>query len=83
MGVCCGVLTKTKLTNDQYPRFMSGYHVVASKAASLHQGIITVLWKQGHQDFEVEVVHTASPNILTFHLVTGGDQFFMMGAYMI
>ena len=70
--VICVVLTETKLTNKQYPRFILGYHVIASKAASPHQGRIAVLWRPGHWDFEVEVVHLASPNILTFQLVTGG-----------
>jgi hypothetical protein len=76
-GLCqtevgCAVLTETKLTNIRYPRFISGYHVIASKAASPHQGRIAVLWRPGHQDFEVEAVHVASPNILTFQLVTWG-----------
>jgi hypothetical protein len=81
MGVGCMVLTETKLTNDRYPRFVSGYHVIALKAASPYQGEIAVLWKPGHWDLEVEVVHVASPNILTFQLVTGGVQFFVMGTY--
>jgi hypothetical protein len=72
MGVDCMVLTETKLTNDRYPRFVSWYHMIASKAASPHQGGITVLWKPGHWDFKVEAVHVASPNILTFQMVTGG-----------
>jgi hypothetical protein len=82
MGVGCAVLTETKLTNKRYPRFISGYHVIASKAASPHQGGIAILWRPGHQDFEVEAVHIASPNILTFQLVMGGVQFFVMGAYI-
>jgi hypothetical protein len=77
IGVGCIVLTKTKLSNDQYPRLVSGYHVIASKAANLQLGRIAVLWKLGHGDFEVEAVHTASPNILTAQLVTGGDQFLL------
>jgi hypothetical protein len=40
---------------------------------SLHQGNIAVLWKLGHWYFEVKAVHIASPNILTFQLVMGGD----------
>ncbi len=72
MGVTCTVLTETKLTDDRYLRFISGYHVIASKAASQHQGSNAVLWKPGHQDFEVEAVHVASPNTLTFQLVMGG-----------
>jgi hypothetical protein len=35
-----------------------------------------------HWDFEVEAVKIASPNILMFQLVTGGVQFFVMGAYI-
>jgi hypothetical protein len=65
------VLTETKLTNKRYPKVVSGYHVIALKAASPHQGKIVVLWRPGHWDFEVEAVHIASPNILTFQLVTG------------
>jgi hypothetical protein len=55
-----------------YLPFVSGYHVIALKAASPHQGGIGVLWKLGHQDFEVEAVHVASPSILMFQLVMGG-----------
>jgi hypothetical protein len=82
MGVGCMVITETKLTDDRYPRFILGYHVIALKAASPHQGRIAVLWKPGHQDFEVEAVHVASPNTLMFQLVMGGVQFFVMGAYI-
>jgi hypothetical protein len=82
MGVGCTVLTEPKLTNDRYPRFVSGYHVIASKATSPHQGGIAVLWKPGHCDVEVEAVHIASPNTLMFQLVMGGIQFFVMGAYI-
>jgi hypothetical protein len=82
MGVGCTVFTKAKLTNKLYSRFVLGCHVIASKAACLHQGSITVLWKPRHWDFEVKMVHIASPNILTFQLVMGGDQFFVMDAYI-
>jgi hypothetical protein len=71
MGVGCVVLTEPKLTNDRYSRFVSVSHVITLKAESLLQGKIAVLWKLGHQDFEVKAVHIASPNILTFQLVTG------------
>ncbi len=43
MRVGCMVLTETMLTKKRYPRFVSGYHMIASKAASLHQGGIVVL----------------------------------------
>jgi hypothetical protein len=54
--------------------------VIASKATSPQQGGIALLWTAGHQDFEVEAVKIASPNVLTFQLVTGGVRFFVIGA---
>ncbi len=41
-----------------------------------------MLWEEGHQDFKVEAVHIVSPNLLTFQLVTGEEQYFVMGAYI-
>ncbi len=82
MGVGCAVLTETKLTDKRHARFVSGYHVIASKAASQHHGKIAVLWQPGHRDFEIEAVHVPSPNILTFQLVMRGVRSFMMGAYI-
>jgi hypothetical protein len=56
--------------------------MIASKVTSPQQGGIALLWTVEHQDFKVEAVKIASPNILTFQLVAGGVQFFMMGAYI-
>ncbi len=83
MGIGCTVLTKTKLTNNQYPKHVGGYHVIASKATSPQQGGIALLWTAKHWDFEVEGVKIASPNVLMFQLVTGGVQFFVMGEYIL
>jgi hypothetical protein len=83
MGIGCAVLTETKLTNDRYPKFVLGYQVISSKAASPHQGGVALLWRElEDQGFLVEAVHIASPNILTFQLITGEDQFFVIGAYI-
>ncbi len=72
MGVGCIVLTETKLTNDQYPKHVEGYHMIALCATSPQQGGIALLWTAEHQHFEVEAVNIVSPNMLTFQLVTGG-----------
>jgi hypothetical protein len=48
MGVSCAVLAEPKLTNDRYPRFVLGSHVITLMAASPHQGKIAVPWKPGH-----------------------------------
>ena len=82
MGVGCCVLTKTKLTDDRYPKHVSGYHVIASKATSPHQGGVAILWEAEHRDFEVEAVQVRTPNLLTFHLVTGEERYFVMGVYI-
>jgi hypothetical protein len=83
MGVGCAVLTETKLTNDRYPKFVSGYQVISLKAASPHQGGVALLWRESEdQGFLVKAAHIASPNILTFQLVTGEDCFFVIGAYI-
>ena len=82
MGVGCAVLTETKLTDAGYPKLVEGYHVITLKATSPQQGGIALLWTAGHQDFEVEAVKIASPNVLTFQLVTGGVRFFVIGAYI-
>ncbi len=74
MGAGCCVVTKTKLTNDRYPKTISGYHVISSKATSPHQGRVALMWEEGHEDFEVEAVTLISPNLLTFQLVTGEDK---------
>jgi hypothetical protein len=80
MGVGCAVLTETKLTDDRYPRFVQGYHVIASRATSPQQGGIALLWRElENLGFLVEVVSIVSPNVLTFQLVTGGVRFFCDG----
>ena len=80
MGVGCCVLTETKLTNDRYPKHVSGYRMIASKATNPHQGGVALLWEAEHRDFEVEAVQVRTPNLLTFHLVTGEERYFVMGA---
>ena len=82
MGVGCCVVSETKITNDHYLKFVSGYRVIASKATSPRQGGIALLWEEDHQEFEVEDVRILSPNLLTFQLVTGGGHFFVMGVYI-
>ena len=82
MGVGCCIFLETKLTNDHYPKYISGYRVIASKAASPHQGGVALLWEDGHRDFEVEAVKVCTPNLLTFQLVTGEERYYVMGVYI-
>jgi hypothetical protein len=82
LGLGCAVLTETKLTNEQYPKLVLGNWMISSKVASPQQGGVALLWRVEHWDYEVEAVNVVSPNILTFQLVTGEDQFFVLGAYI-
>ena len=45
MGVDIGIFLETKITSGIYPRSSSGYSVVASNAASTHQGGIALFWR--------------------------------------
>ncbi len=56
--------------------------MISLKATSPQQGGVTLLWEEGHQDFEVEAVAIASLNLLTFQLVTGEERYFVMGAHI-
>jgi hypothetical protein len=74
MGVGIGILTKTKVTNDQYLKSLSGYRVLVSKAASPHQGGIGLIWREDHDGFQVKAVRPLTPNVMSFQLVTGDDR---------
>jgi hypothetical protein len=57
--------------------------MIALCATSPQQGGIALLWTAEHQHFEVKAVNIVSHNVLTIQLVTGGVQFFVMGAYIL
>ncbi len=82
MGVGVAFLTEMKITDDRYPKFSSGYKVIASEATSHLQGGVALVWKEGHDSFEVEAATVATPNLLTFQLVTGHKRFHVMGIYI-
>ncbi len=66
MGVGLAILTETKVTEDRHPHLVSGYKILASKAASHNQGGIALLWKENCRDYEVELARIMTPNLLTF-----------------
>ena len=82
MGVDVAVLTEMKITDDRYPHLTSVYKVLSSKAASRHQGGIALLWKENHPGVEVEAAQILTPNLLTFQLVMGDEQYYCMGVYI-
>jgi hypothetical protein len=82
MRVNCAVLTKVKITNNKYPRCVLGFKVTLPKATIHSQGGIALLWNKGHAFFKVEVYNIVTLNLLTFQLVTGYEQFYVMGIYI-
>jgi hypothetical protein len=60
-----------KITDDWYPKFVSGYKVIALKATSHKPGGVAFVWKEGHSSFEVEAARAVTLNLLTFQLVMG------------
>ncbi len=80
-GVDCGVFTETKITDDIYTQFSSGYNVFASNAVSVRQGGIALFWRDNDL-YEIEESKICSPNVLSFKLVTGKMRFYVMVAYL-
>jgi hypothetical protein len=79
MGVGRGILTKTKVTNNQCSKFLLGYRVIMSTAVSPHQGGVCLIWREDHDGFEVEAVQPKTPNLLTFQLFRSNERFYVMG----
>ncbi len=71
-----------KITNNKYPRCASGFKIILLTETSHSQVGIALLWNKGHASFNVEVAKIITPNLLTFQLVTGYEQFYMMGIYI-
>jgi hypothetical protein len=82
MGVGLAILMETKVTDSRHPCLASGYKILPSKVASHNQGGIALLWKENCGDYEVELACIVMPNLLTFQLVTGDEQFYCMGVYI-
>ena len=81
MGIDIGILLETKVTGEIYTCFSSRYSIVASDAASAHQGGIALFWRP-NKSYKVEDWHVRGPNVLSFVIVTGGQQFYAVGCYI-
>ncbi len=58
------------------------YKFISLKATSHSQGGIALLWNKGHASFEVEVAKIVTWSLLTFQLLTGYKQFYVMVTYI-
>ena len=83
MGIRLVVLTETKFFNNRHPKAASGYTIMCSEAANAHQGGVALLWVEDDPKFEVESVQFRNgPHIVTFQVVTGDEQFYVVGVYI-
>jgi hypothetical protein len=81
MGVDCGVLLETKLTEGVYTRWSSGYNVRSTHAPSKWQGGISLFWRT-IETYEIEEVELRGPNVLSFQLVLGTMRWYIIGCYI-
>ena len=81
MGVDCGVLLETKLTEGVYTRWSSGYNVRSTHAPSKWQGGISLFWRTSGT-YEIEQVEIRGPNVLSFQLVSGAARWYIIGCYI-
>ncbi len=80
MGVDIGILLETKVTGGVYTCFLSGYSIIASDAASAHQVGIALFWRS-NKSYKVEDWCVHGPNVLSFVIVIGGQQFYAVGSF--
>ena len=81
LEVDIAILTEAKLTKGIYTRGGRGYQVLATDAASAHQGGVALCHRQSDH-FEVEETRTHGPNVISFHLMTGDTRYYVVGAYV-
>jgi exonuclease III len=81
MNVDLGLLCETKLSDERFTKFSSGYRVFASKAPSSHQGGVALIYR--HSPFwQVESERIHGPNVISFELVSGSSRTLIIGAYI-
>ncbi len=79
MDVDIGVFLESKVTNRIYTQSLSGYSIVASNTFSTHQGGNTLFW-QPNKSYEVKDWQIRGPNVMSFTIFTGSQQFLPWGA---
>jgi Reverse transcriptase (RNA-dependent DNA polymerase) len=81
MHIDVAILTETKLPDDIYTRYFHGYQVRASRAPSVHQGGVALIWKE-HPSFSVESLTFPDANLLSLQLTTDGRRWLVLGVYL-
>lgn len=82
MHVDVGILTETKLTHEMYTKDCCDYLVLATKAASSHQGGVALFYRKQSDRFAVEGIRTHGPNVISCTLVMGYRHWSLVGVYI-
>jgi hypothetical protein len=81
MNIDSGILEETKIANAFYTRKAFGYEAIATKAISMFQGGIALVYRPS-EFWTIEAVRVYSPNVISYQLVTGNRRFACVGAYI-
>ena len=81
MNVDLGFLQETKLTGGIHTRRYGEYSIIATDAPSAQQGGIAFFWRES-KIYEVEEVKKHGQNVISLHLMTGSDRYYVVGAYI-
>ena len=76
-----GIFQETKVTNGIYTCGSTGYSVIATDAPSQHRGCVAVFNRPAPY-FAVEAVQKFGPNVVGFHLETGGRRWYIVVCYL-
>ncbi len=81
MGVNCGILLETKLTEGVYTHWSSGYNVQSTHTPSKWQGGISLFWRTS-RTYEIKEVEMRGLNVLSFQLILGATRWYIVGCYI-
>ena len=82
MGVDCGVFLETKLTKSVYTHWRVCIHTGAAVTTS-DPPMRRASDKEGASEtYEIEEVEMLGPNVLSFQLVLGATQWYIVGCYI-
>ncbi len=70
------------MTKGVYTRWSSGYNVRSTHAPSKWQGGISLFWRAS-KTHEIEEVEMRGPNVLSFQLISGATQWYIVGCYIL
>jgi hypothetical protein len=82
IGIRCAVLMEVKISDGKHTKRPEGYEMIISNGKNTKQGEIALLWKKNHPMFDIESANAQAHHIITFHLTTGDNRFYVMAIYI-